>query len=359
LKLVFKTSDHHLNSLIEENEIPATSLKVLGKPLIIRNIDMIREILDIDTVLIPDEYSGISQLIQDNFPSINVKGFHRGNKEENNDDENGNKDKLSETTTIATNNIIIRRREGIAGTKNDGNDDDIEIPINSLICHYFGNSNSIGNNDINGDSDSGNIYKSNNDLIVYPIVYPWDFLNVVEKVLKEEVMQTSISPNASIAKSAIIKGPCIIEDNVTIDDFCKIIGPTYISNGSFIGTGSLVRECMIGSNTKIGYNCEIGRTYLAGDDEIAHVNIILDSIIGKTVWFGGYSITSNTSLTKQSIRCEIGDGKSIDIGTHRFGSIVGNNCTIGTSVTLLPARHVPANTVIPDETTYGKNIVIT
>jgi NDP-sugar pyrophosphorylase family protein len=173
-------------------------------------------------------------------------------------------------------------------------------------------------------------------------------------------MQTSISPNASIAKSAIIKGPGIIEDNVTIDDFCKIIGPTYIGNGSFIGTGSLVRECMIGSNTKIGYNCEIGRTYLAGDDEIAHVNIILDSIIGKTVWFGGFSRTANMFLTNRdkNIIWEIGDGKSIDIGTHRFGSIVGNNCTIGTSVTLLPARHVPANTVIPDETTYGKNIVI-
>jgi acetyltransferase-like isoleucine patch superfamily enzyme len=324
--------------LVDENEIPATSLKVLGKSLIIRNIDIATKVLDVDTIRIPDEYSDVSQLIHDNFPSINVKEFRGISKETNK--ENSNKDESTVTTTTTTTatttkNIVIRGRKG-----NDNSNNNIEIPINSLICHYSGKS-GTGDNTTNGD-----IYRSNNDLIVYPIIYPWDFLNAVEMVLQGEVIQTSISPSASVAKSTIIKGPCIIEDNVTIDDFCKIIGPTYIGKGSFIGTSSLVRQCMIGTNTKIGYSCEIGRTYFAGDDEIAHINVILDSIVGKNVWFGGYSLTSNMLLNKQNIRCETGDGKSVDIGTRRFGSVVGNNCTISTSVMLLPGTQIPSNTLI-------------
>jgi acetyltransferase-like isoleucine patch superfamily enzyme len=313
---------------------------VLGKPLIVRNIDIARKLLGVDTIRIPDEYSDVSQLIHDNFPSINVKEFSGMGKET--DKENSNNDKLT-GNVITTNDIVTRGRKEIPYTSNSNNSssNNIEIPINSVICRHSAKSDT-------GDDIDSSIYRINNDLIVYPIIYPWDFLNAVEMVLQEEVVQTSISTNASIAKSAIIKGPCIIEDDVTIDDFCKIIGPTYIGKGSLIGTGSLVRKCMIGSNTKIGYTCEIGRTYLAGDDEVPHLNVILDSIIGKNVWFGGNSRTTNMFLNDRdkNIIWKIGDGKSVDIGTHRFGSIIGNNCTIGTAVMLLPGTYIPSNTLI-------------
>ena len=212
--------------------------------------------------------------------------------------------------------------------------------MNSLI--RYSNKSSTSNRNSNSNSDGSD----NCSLMLDSITYPWDFLNAVEKVLWEEVTQTSISPNASVAKSSIIKGPCIIEDNVTVDDFCKINGPTYIGNGSFIGPSSLIRECMMG-NTKIGFRCETGRTYFAGYDEIAHLNVILDSVIGKNVRFGAFSRTANVLLTKRArnITYQTGDGKTIDLGTHHFGSMIGNNCTIGTSVLLLPARYVPADTV--------------
>jgi UDP-N-acetylglucosamine diphosphorylase / glucose-1-phosphate thymidylyltransferase / UDP-N-acetylgalactosamine diphosphorylase / glucosamine-1-phosphate N-acetyltransferase / galactosamine-1-phosphate N-acetyltransferase len=314
---------HHLRSLLDDNEIPASSLKVLGQPLIIRNVNMASRVLDIKAIKIPNEYTSALRLVQDNFPLISVQEFHEDN---NIKETKNNKDNLIGTTTS---NVIMKGH----------NNTSVEIPINSIITWY------------SGESDSGFSNSSSdrsNGLVVYPIVYPWDFLSAIEKVLQQEVTHTEISPNASIAKSSIIKGPCIIEDNVTIDDFCKIEGPTYIGSGSFIGTSSLIRECMVGSNTKIGFSCEIGRTYFAGNDEIAHLNIILDSVIGKNVWFGGFSGTANVLLTKRdkNITCEIGDGKSVDLGTCHFGSIVGNNCTIGTSVVLLPGRCVPADTVI-------------
>jgi UDP-N-acetylglucosamine diphosphorylase / glucose-1-phosphate thymidylyltransferase / UDP-N-acetylgalactosamine diphosphorylase / glucosamine-1-phosphate N-acetyltransferase / galactosamine-1-phosphate N-acetyltransferase len=336
MQLTFHSSLHHLDSLIDKNEIPASALEVLGQPLIIRNVNIATKVLAIDTIKIPDQFPNVLRLVQDKFPLISVEEFH---DDINNNNNNGN-------NLIGTTKPVV-----IIGGSSTTN---IEIPINSLI-RYSGKSSNNNNNNNNNNDRGGSA-----NFLVDSIIYPWDFLNAIEKVLQQDVTQTSISPNASVAKSSIINGPCIIEDNVTIDDFCKINGPTYIGEGCSIGTGSLVRECMIGSNTKIGFSCETGRTYFAGDDEIAHLNIILDSVIGRNVWFGGFSRTANVLLTKRdkNITYQIGNGKTVDLGTHHFGSIVGNNCTIGTSVVLLPGRYVPAHTVIQDETTFAQNIAV-
>lgn len=177
------------------------------------------------------------------------------------------------------------------------------------------------------------------------IMYPWDFLNYSQKVLQEEVKESQISETASIAKSSIIEGPCIIEDDVIIDDFCKVKGPTYIGKGSYIGMGSLVRNSILCQDTKIGFHSEIGKSYFAGHDKISHQNVILDSIIGENVWFGGYSGTANVQLNRQNVKYRIGD-ILVSTATDHFGAVVGNNCAIGASVIILPRRHVSANSVI-------------
>ena len=100
------------------------------------------------------------------------------------------------------------------------------------------------------------------------VTYPWDFLSITLKILWEEVKETRISINSSVAKSCIIEGPCIIEEGTTVDDFSKIKGPVYIGKDSFIGKGSLVRSCMFENNTRIGFNCEIGKSYFTGNDRI-------------------------------------------------------------------------------------------
>jgi UDP-N-acetylglucosamine diphosphorylase / glucose-1-phosphate thymidylyltransferase / UDP-N-acetylgalactosamine diphosphorylase / glucosamine-1-phosphate N-acetyltransferase / galactosamine-1-phosphate N-acetyltransferase len=44
----------------------------------------------------------------------------------------------------------------------------------------------------------------------------------------------------------------------------------------------------------------------------------------------------------------------VNKGTDHFGAVVGNNCAIGASVIILPARHVPADSIIQAETFLGK-----
>jgi len=295
---------------------------------------MVSKIFAIKKIMIPEGFRDALKLVQDNFPSINTDEFY---DEPINDKVDNNVNNDSRSTTASLN-----EEAGTIGKMRFKGDEDLfQIPLNAVLhCPQL------------SPSPSSNTKA----LLIDHIVYPWDFLNIVHKTLQEEITNTVISPNASVAKSSIISGPCIIEDEVTIDDFCKIKGPTYISKGSFIGMSSLIRNCMFDSNTRIGFNCEIGKSYFAGDDKIAHQNVILDSIIGKNVWFGGYSGTANVLLNRKNVKYEIGNGQLIDTGTDHFGAVVGNNCAIGASVIILPGRRLSHNTVIQAGTVVGKQL---
>jgi len=284
------------------------SLKVLNQPLIVRNLGIVGRILNIHRIKVPSECSAVLRLIQDNFPAISVDEY-----DTNNTRNNINDDTPTDTSTSARSFKISIK----------GNLDSLEIPLNSALWYL----------------------QSEKNILVNPIVYPWDFHYIIRRILQEELIE-SISPNASLSKSTIIDGPCIIEDGVTIDDFCKIKGPTYIGKDSLIGMSSLIRNCMLGNETRIGFNCEIGRSYFIGHDKIPHQNVIVDSLIGENVWFGAYSAVDNVLPQEERILYEITKGNAIDTGTDHFGAVVGNNCTISTSVIIKPGSHIQADTLI-------------
>jgi carbonic anhydrase/acetyltransferase-like protein (isoleucine patch superfamily) len=338
VELVLHYSDQHLKPLLNNNEIPLSSLEMLGQPLLVRNISTLtNNIRDIDTIRIPDDklFSVISILLQKNFPSINVK-VNSSNSDASGSSDGSyadynykNKDKddksdIKNTSAVENSDINNSNANTTISVEDIKKRNAIEIPLNSAVYFY-------------GDK---NIFAIDN------IIYPWDFLNAVKKILQNEVKQTVISPTASVSKSSVIEGPCIIDDGVIIDDFSKIKGPTYIGKNSLIGVNSLVRSSMIGKETRIGFNSEIAKSYLAGNDKISHLNLIMDTIIGEKVWFGGYSGTSNTTVTAKNIMYELDNGKTVDTGTDHFGAVIGNNCTIGTNVVILAGRKVPSNTVI-------------
>jgi UDP-N-acetylglucosamine diphosphorylase / glucose-1-phosphate thymidylyltransferase / UDP-N-acetylgalactosamine diphosphorylase / glucosamine-1-phosphate N-acetyltransferase / galactosamine-1-phosphate N-acetyltransferase len=284
------------------------SLKVMNQPLIVRNLGIVDKLLNIHRIKVPSECSTVLRLIQDNFPAISVDEYDTNNTRNNTND-----DTPTDTSTSARSFKISIK----------GNMDSLEIPLNSAVWYS----------------------QSEKNILVNPIVYPWDFHYIIRRILQEELTE-SISPNASLSKSTIIDGPCIIEDDVTIDDFCKIKGPTYIGKGSLIGMTSLIRNCMLGNETRIGFNCEIGRSYFAGHDKIPHQNVIVDSLIGENVWFGAYSAVDNVLPEEQTILYEIAKGNAIDTGMDHFGAVIGNNCTISTSVIIKPGSHIQADTLI-------------
>ena len=336
MELIFRRSKHFLHSIVDTNEnesqTPVSSLKVLHQPLIVRNVSIANRIQNIHRIKVPSKCSTTLKLLQDNFSTIDVDEYEDDEGEDDDGDVIKSNDNNS-SNTIDDNNSTAARSHNISIKENM---DYLEIPLNSAIWYLQS--------------------EKEKKVLINPIKYPWDLHYVIQKVLQDEVTHVSISPNASISKTTVFDGPCIIEDDVTIDDFCKIKGPTYISKGSFIGMSSLIRNCMLGNKTRIGFNCEVARSYLLGGDKISQQNILIDSIIGENVWFGAYAATLNALSTKQKISYEIEKGKSIDTGIDRFGALVGNNCTISTSVIIMPGRHIQADTFVKPETTVAKSI---
>jgi acetyltransferase-like isoleucine patch superfamily enzyme len=287
LIVVFKDAPHYLTKMIAGgDDCPASSISVLGRPLVLYNISKLASRSKIDSIMLPEGFSQMASVISASYPSIQIDEY----------------------------------REGRTFVKGAG--DLLEMSLNSIIV----------------DSGMGS-------LVTDQIVYPWDLLRIMSRVLESEIKISSISSNATVSESSIISGPCIIEDGVYIDDFCKIKGPAYIEKNSRVGTGSLVRNCIIGKESSIGFNCEMARSYLAGKDRIAHHNVILDSIIGENSWLGGYVGTTNVLLNNQNVRYKVGD-KLVDTGLQNFGAVIGASCNIGAGVIILPGRYIPSSSTI-------------
>jgi UDP-N-acetylglucosamine diphosphorylase / glucose-1-phosphate thymidylyltransferase / UDP-N-acetylgalactosamine diphosphorylase / glucosamine-1-phosphate N-acetyltransferase / galactosamine-1-phosphate N-acetyltransferase len=291
--ILFENHQHWIENLIADNGEFLSSLSVLGKPLVVYNMEkMLLENPLIDHVVLPEEYSLVADLIQMQFPSIQIDEY----------------EKEVESSLL---------------------DECLRIPLNSAVL------------------------QSSTGCIIKPIVYPWDILKVMQQILETDVRETSISKDTSIADSTILKGPCIIEEGVVIDDFNKIIGPIYVGRNSRIGTNNLIRNCMIGNDNSIGFGCEVARSLLVGKNRISHHDVILDSIVGKNTWMGAFVGTTNVLLNNESIKYKLGN-MLVSTALEHFGSVIGHDCAIGAGVIILPGRFIAPNSIVQAGTVFSK-----
>lgn len=292
--LVIETGTNWLDNIFyAKDDSKISLLKIMGKPLVVYNIEKLLLQYDIDHIVLPENSSIVANLIQDNFPFIQI------------DESKGD---YAQTTS-----------------------DSVKMLMNSVVTKPKGSDN----------------------YVVRKMVYPWDILRIMHEVLNADVTSTMISKDSSIAESAIIKGSCVIEDGASVDDFSKIIGPIYIGKNSKIGTSSLVRHSMMGDGTVIGFNCEIARSFFMGNTRIAHLDVILDSIIGQDCWLGGFVGTTNVLLNKETIRYKL-DDVLVSTALDQLGSVIGYNCAIGAGTIILPGRFVPPNSVVQAGTVLSK-----
>ncbi|HMK82379.1 MAG TPA: hypothetical protein VK503_01550 [Candidatus Bathyarchaeia archaeon] len=292
--IVLERNDRYLEGILSEDVVssPYSSITLLGKPLVIYNLEKLRESYgSIHRLSIPAGMSPVANQIAEFFPNFQV-------------DEYSDSSKITE-------------------------DDALKIPLNSVL-----------------------IKSRDGECAASQIVYPWDILNAMEYVLDTEVKTSNISKDASIESGSVISGPCIIESGVFIDNFCKIKGPAYIGKDCKIGTGSLVRNSMLSNNCTIGFSCEVARSYVAAHDTFPHYDAILDSVVGEHTWMGGYVAITNVMLNNKEVKYKI-DGKLIGTGLFHFGAVVGHHSTIGAGVVILPGRFMPPRSFIPPHVLFS------
>ncbi len=175
------------------------------------------------------------------------------------------------------------------------------------------------------------------------IKYPWHVLDMMNLLLAEQ--EAKISPEAEIAKTAVLKGEnIVIEDGAKIFDHAVIQSPCYIGKNAIVGNNALVRESCLGAGSGAGYNTEIARSYVA-ENVTTHMAYVGDSIVDRDVNFGAFSSTANLRLDHKPVKVSIKDQR-ISSQREKLGAIVGAGAQIGTHAMLMPGCKIAAGGLI-------------
>ena len=148
--------------------------------------------------------------------------------------------------------------------------------------------------------------------------YIWEAIPKIKDFIKTHgsLNDTIIGKNTIIEEGAIIKPPVIIGDN------CEIRSGAYIRGNVVIGDNCVIRT-------------EIKNSVIMDHTKIAHPGYIGDSIIGSHCNFGVNVVLTNLRICDGAIKVKV-DGNVYDTTLRKFGSIVGDNVSIGSNVVLNP-----------------------
>ena len=181
------------------------------------------------------------------------------------------------------------------------------------------------------------------------VEYAWNFLDLHERLLEkisQERAGESNNENAQLAEGARLlvgKGTKVlpgvyVEGLVIIGEDCKI-GPNLYLRGPI----------SIGDHCHIGQAVELKNTIVGDGTNVGHLSYIGDSVLANKVNLGAGTITSNLRHDGKNHRSAV-DGKIMDTGRRKFGTIVGDGVHTGIHTSLYPGRKLgPGTTTLPGE----------
>lgn len=187
------------------------------------------------------------------------------------------------------------------------------------------------------------------DAIWLDVVYPWDLINVNATILQRKFMK-GISEKAKIEKSVVTEGTVEIGENTVIYSNSCIVGPTIIGDNCEIGPNVVIQSSSsIGDNVTIKPFSQIENSIIMNGVQIGSHASIIDSIIGENSVIRAHFSTEYG----KSVKVEVGNGLRYfeDIGT-----IIGENCDIGTNVLVKAGRIIGVNCKVDSGKIISSNI---
>ncbi len=142
------------------------------------------------------------------------------------------------------------------------------------------------------------------------------------------------SPTAEVMAGAVLDartGPIMVDDGAKIQPFSFIQGPAYIGPHALIVGGKIREDTTIGPHCRVGG--EIECSILHGYSNKYHDGFVGHSYLGEWVNVGALTTTSDLKNTYGSVRVEV-QGRQVDTGLTKLGSIVGDHVKLGIGVLL-------------------------
>jgi NDP-sugar pyrophosphorylase family protein len=170
---------------------------------------------------------------------------------------------------------------------------------------------------------------------------PWDFLRANEAYVAS--LQDSLV-------EGFVHSLAVIEGNVRIGTGTRILPGVFIEGNVIIGENCKIGpNCYLRGNTSIGDNCHIGQSVevknclILSETNIGHLSYVGDSVLGHKVNFGAGTTTSNLRHDGKNHQSMV-EGKLVDTGRRKFGTIVADGVHTGINTSIYPGRKFWPNT---------------
>lgn len=164
-----------------------------------------------------------------------------------------------------------------------------------------------------------------------------DYIGDMESVsIDEEEGVVYIHQNAIIGENVKIEGPCYIGDGV------EIRHSAYLRRGSWVCSGAVV-----------GHSSEIKNSILLPGAKAPHFNYVGDSVLGFGVNLGAGVKLANVRNDRGTIKVTLPDGKRIDTGLKKMGSLIGDFSQLGCNVVTNPGTMIAQSSSVPPNETIG------
>ncbi len=169
------------------------------------------------------------------------------------------------------------------------------------------------------------------------INYPWDILDVNKFILEEF--------------------GSMISNDVEIRPGVHMEYPVAIGSGSVVGPNCFIRKySSIGSNCRVGQSVEVKNSIVMDNSYVSHLAYVGDSIIGRNCNVAAGVKFANLRLDEKNVWMKV-NGKSVDTGHTKLGSIVGDNVKFGVNATIMPGRKIWPNVMIPPCAVIDEDVV--
>lgn len=177
------------------------------------------------------------------------------------------------------------------------------------------------------------------------IRHSWDLLRANEQYvggLLESEIQGEVHPLA------------VIEGVVRIGEGTRILPGVFIEGNVVIGKNCKIGpNCYLRGHTSIGDQCHVGNaveiknSILLSKTNVGHLSYVGDSVLGERVNFGAGTVTSNLRHDGKNHRTLV-EGKLVDTGRRKFGTIIGDDVHTGIQTAIYPGRKLfPATSTLP------------
>ncbi len=169
------------------------------------------------------------------------------------------------------------------------------------------------------------------------IGYPWDLIEA-NGVLVSEMKKSDIK--GKVEKNVVVKG------NLKVGSGTKILSGTYIKGNIVIGENcNIGPNCFLRGDTSIGDGCHIGQaveiknSIIMDNAKVPHLSYVGDSIIGENSNLGAGTTTANLKHDNKNVRSFV-NGKIVDTGRRKFGTIIADDVHTGINTVIYPGRKI-------------------